>query len=565
MSSGLTALLAPTANWYHDGVSSPARFLPGSWPCLLCLLALSLVTASAVAQDDPPVCPPGVDLTAFPQSQVAPDSKHKAAPGQEAPAIDSRPPDAPAVEETAGSPSRPAAVQMNCEGFVFEAPQEASSPRQVTPPADVSKEASLGRTSAEPTPAVTHGAVIKAILGFVLLLALAYLGGHSKVRELERKLRIAHLVTTGLPFILLGLLASHPRVGILNPEVLDEIRPILLFGLGWIGFAVGFRFESQLLGPLPRGTGALAAATTVIPTAAIVATSGFLFLRAEGSFASGFFLRDALILGTAGAMTAISAPYLLARPSSHGEDTERLWRVVHLEQLAGVVGLTLVAAFFRPQGALVAWQLPGTAWLFITLGLGTMVGAVIYAVLGRVSSGPPFTVAILGSICFAAGIASFLRLSPLAVCFIAGLMLVNFPSGWKERVRADLHRLERPIYFLFLIIAGALWRGTAWQGWALMLVFVASRIGGKWMGVTLFHERRPGDLAPHERRALIFGPVGALAIAIVVSAQDLYYGPTIPWIGTAVIGGAIITEFIVQLASRGPSVEAAPEPDPVSY
>ena len=48
----------------------------------------------------------------------------------------------------------------------------------------------------------------------------------------------------------------------------------------------------------------------------------------------------------------------------------------------------------------------------------------------------------------------------------------------------------------------------------------------------------------------MLAPLGALSIAIVVSAEDLYCSPSIPWIVTAVIGGAIVTEILVQWSSR---------------
>ena len=44
--------------------------------------------------------------------------------------------------------------------------------------------------------------------------------------------------------------------------------------------------------------------------------------------------------------------------------------------------------------------------------------------------------------------------------------------------------------------------------------------------------------------------MGALSIAIIVNAQDLYFDETINWMVAAVIGGAIVTEVIVQYASR---------------
>jgi uncharacterized membrane protein YeaQ/YmgE (transglycosylase-associated protein family) len=97
-----------------------------------------------------------------------------------------------------------------------------------------------------------------------------------------------------------------------------------------------------------------------------------------------------------------------------------------------------------------------------------------------------------------------------------------------------------------------------WQGWALMALFVVARLSGKWIGMLLLQKRHVGGLDAQERRNLVLAPLGALSIAIVVSAEDLYSNSTtIPWIVTAVIGGAIVTEILVQWFSRTQTPEAA--------
>jgi hypothetical protein len=95
-----------------------------------------------------------------------------------------------------------------------------------------------------------------------------------------------------------------------------------------------------------------------------------------------------------------------------------------------------------------------------------------------------------------------------------------------------------------------MWDITEWQGWALMFLFVPARLFGKWLAVKACRHELPNGLSREEQQSLIFSPMGALSIAIVVNAQDLYFGSTISWMVTAVIGGAIVTEVIVQVASR---------------
>jgi intracellular septation protein A len=392
--------------------------------------------------------------------------------------------------------------------------------------------------------------VIKVILGLVFIFGLAYLAGNPRVQALENKLQIAQVVTAGLPFVFLGVIADLPGVGILSPTVLWEIRPLLALGLGWIGFTIGFRFDSKLGESIAPGASTASLITASVPFATIVAVCALLLVYVEHSPANAIFLRDAMMLATAGAMTAYSVPKILETRGAAAAAVDRVASIVTLEQLSGLVGLLVVAAYFRPHDTAIAWHLPGTAWLFITVGMGSMLGAVIWGMLSKVKAGPEFTVLILGSVCFTAGMASFLRISPLVVCFIVGLILVNLPGTSKDQIREVLDRMERPIYLLFLLLAGSLWDVTDWQGWALMVLFVIARLLGKWLAVIICSKRVPGGLSRDEQRSLIFSPIGALSIAIVVNAQDLYFGAAVSWMVTAVIGGAIVTEVIVQVAFR---------------
>ena len=145
-------------------------------------------------------------------------------------------------------------------------------------------------------------------------------------------------------------------------------------------------------------------------------------------------------------------------------------------------GLAVVAVYFRPQSA-AAWQLPGTGWLLLTIGLGATLGLVGYFLFKRPQEGPEFVVLTLGVIGFGAGIAGYLHLSPVVVCFLAGTCVAQLPVEHRARIRAALRRLERPIYFLALIVIGALWRVDDWRGWVLVPVFTGARFLGKWLGM----------------------------------------------------------------------------------
>ena len=330
----------------------------------------------------------------------------------------------------------------------------------------------LGRVNKEyliPSPVT----IIKSIFGFVLLLTLSFVAGHPRVTQIERRLGIAHLATTGLPFVLLGLIASQPRVGVLSPLALMEAAPLLTLGLGWIGFGIGYRFDAQLIAGLPPGAGSVAWLMTVIPFLTVSVSAGLLMMAWGSGVLDSDLLRDAAMLGIAGAMTAKSSPFVWKMSGLDETDLDRMGRIVQLERIVGVVGLMLVTAYFRTEGSGVTWQLPATAWLFITLGMGVMVGGAVYAILSTSRSQSESLVLLLGSISFAAGMAHYLRLSAISVCFLVGVTLANAPGPWKVMVESVVGRLERPIYFLFLL------RGRALASWRLARLGLDDSVRGR--------------------------------------------------------------------------------------
>lgn len=399
-----------------------------------------------------------------------------------------------------------------------------------------------------PSPGATGRiSIVWTIVALLIVAALAWLAGSSRVLRVEQALGISQVVTTGFPFVVLGMLARLHRVNVLSDQVLAEFSPVLRLGLGWIGLIVGFRFDATLLGGLPRGTGRIVALTTSIPFACVLGATGLLLLVTSGlshdSLSDPVFVRDALLLGTAAAMTAVTAT------RAAGMAAETVARLVRIEELAGIAGLALVAAFFRPTSD-ASWSLPPMAWLLLTVGLGAAVGILVYGVLLQAASEAEFTALVLGSVSFAAGLAGHLRLSSVVVAFIVGALLANMPGAPREKLGAALERLERPTYLLSLFVIGALWDVFDWRGWALIPVFAGARLLGKWLAVRLAVPRSQIALPDDARNALVFSPTGPLAIAIVVNAELLYPGGSISRIVAAVIGGAVLTEIVVQFHAR---------------
>ncbi len=399
---------------------------------------------------------------------------------------------------------------------------------------------------------------IKLILGLCALAVLAYLGGHRRVVRLQERLGIASVITAGAPFVALGVFASLPSVGILTGDVLARMRPILEFGLGWLGFLIGAQLDIRILDRVPRGTAYLILVEALAPFAVTAAGCGAVMLTFGASLRDPAVWRDLILLGTAAAMTA---------PRRFRGFANRTWRegksadvlLSQLDEIVGVVGLLFITAFFRGDTG-GAWQLPDTAWLFVSLGLGVTVGILTFALVRVPRSNAEFLAVVLGAIAFASGLAGYLGLSPIVICFIAGALLVNFPCEQRESVFKILNHLEQPIHMLFLVIAGAVWAIDDWRGWVLVPLFVAARTVGKWLGVLGAQATVGVDLpSGFADRRLLVSPLSSLSIALVVSVESLHRAPTLAWITTAVIGGSFLIELVVQFV---PEPSVAPRLDP---
>jgi Kef-type K+ transport system membrane component KefB len=385
---------------------------------------------------------------------------------------------------------------------------------------------------------------IKVIAGLIVLMVLAYLGGHRRVVRFQERLGIGGVITAGFPFVALGALASQPDIGILNTDVLGRLRPVMHFGLGWLGFIIGAQLDIRVLDRVPKGTAYLIMVEALGPFAITAAGCGIVMIAFGMSIQDPATWRDMILLGTAAAMTAPRKFRGFANRTWHeGRGVDVL--LGQLDEIVGVIGLVFITAYFR-QDATGTWQLPDTAWIFVSLGLGVAIGVLIFAMIRVPTSNAEFLAVVLGGIAFASGLAGYLRLSPIAICFIAGVLVTNFPNDQRESVFKILHHLERPVHLMFLIVAGAMWNLTDWRGWVLVPLFVAGRVLGKWTGVvaakTAVGQYLPSNFADQRNWVT---PLSGLSIALVVSVQSLYQDAGLPWIVTAVIGGSILAEFLV--------------------
>jgi Sodium/hydrogen exchanger family len=389
--------------------------------------------------------------------------------------------------------------------------------------------------------------IARVVIAIAVAVALAVLGAHPRVLRWERRFGLTVLATSGFPFFLLGLLFRE--LGVLTADVVADLRPLFEFGLGWVGLTIGMNLNLRRFDRLSPTFAPVIALVSLLPIV-FVAIGASLTLSWLGVLPGKGLIRDALILMACAAVSAPANVELLLR--GRKEAMRLVLETTRIDNLAALALLAVVAILFRPDRTVTLWYLPRSGWFLMTLGLGALLGIVIFLLVRNVRDRTEELALLLGGVALAAGMAGYLALAVAVVCAIAGAVLVNLPLRRSERIVSTLRDVERPLYFLFLFIVGAGWRPDEWEGWLLGVAFAVSRGYGKIVAVRTA-TWLDATLPPWKPLAISLLPESTIAIVVLFSASaiDPAGNPDpVRWAVNAVIVGSVLTEVVVQTYQR---------------
>ena len=193
-------------------------------------------------------------------------------------------------------------------------------------------------------------------------------------------------------------------------------------------------------------------------------------------------------------------------------------------------------------------------WFVLQLVLGIITGVLIHE-LFEVLSGPEevdasaFSLPFFGMVGVSSGFASYIGMSPLFVCVVAGVAFANI-SPHSERVYRGLARREHTLYVLFLLVAGCYWPFRGFSAWGWLALYIAIRALGKVLGSALSANTvlRSPELAGRNKIPWAWGigllPQGGLAIAMVVSYLWRFGNTAAAWAVTIVHVSVILNELV---------------------
>lgn len=394
----------------------------------------------------------------------------------------------------------------------------------------------------------------------ILFVVLGYLAARFAVDWLARHA----MVVSGAEYLILGLLLGPRGTGIVDPEQLRGLAPFFTLAIGWLGTSVGFRFWIPMLTRTPGILFRLSIVQAMF-TLALVGGGLWAILHWNRGMPASDAALPAVILGAIAASSTLQGARIAARALGRRNLAVRQLEVAAgMDAIIAVLAISVVLALFHVPTSGAYREPTPTEWIAIAIGIGMVGGWLFHLFLGEERSADRLFVALAGAVVLTTGAANYVGMSALLPGLLLGFILVN-TSRQRDAVGKTLEQVDRPLYFLMLVCAGALWVPSATDVFVPVLAFLGLRGIGKVGGAYLAARFNNALEAFGPRWGLALVGQGGLAIALALdySLSPAAIAPNLVF--TAALCSVLLTDvFSARLArdvvERLPEVIHLPEP-----
>lgn len=373
----------------------------------------------------------------------------------------------------------------------------------------------------------------------IMIVAGSYLAAHVAFDWIATRYRIV----SGAEYLVLGFLLGPQVSGLLSEEALAGLSPLVTLGLGWAGAQLGSRLSLNRLIRI-RGLTYRVAFVESVLTLLVVGAAELVVI----SMAVGIHAREAIIPALAlGAMAAVSSEAGIAVAVQGKGPRHPLVRQLQtttiMNSLVAVAVFGILTAVFRGEAVRDAVRVPtATEWVVINVAIGAVGGGLFHLFVGAERKPDRLLIALVGAIVLVSGAAAWLRLSPLLAAVVFGIILAN-TSLRRGEIETALSRVDRPLHFTMLVLAGALWAPSAREWMLPVLVFIGMRAVGKVGGGRLAARAngRLGELGSNWSRGLL----GQGSFSLIIGLNYLQLDLPIPnVVFTAVLLSVLLTDLV---------------------
>ncbi|MDT8435164.1 MAG: cation:proton antiporter [Gemmatimonadota bacterium] len=393
---------------------------------------------------------------------------------------------------------------------------------------------------------------MKLLFAAVALGLLSILGSRFAFRSRRASLGMRLLFSSGLPFVLAGLLLGPHGTGLLGPAVLPSFSPFIVLGLGWIGLSFGLQFEPRAFAAFRPRAPAVAFGQAGIAWLVLAGGLAALFGRPGGPDSGAFPAAiAAAAAGSASSPTGVAVVFGSARVRGPLSHIIRL--ASSLDAAVGITCLAVLYAAIHVTAAPAYVEVGLLRWLLAPLLLAVFLGWLFLSLTREKPPGGESLLFLLGLALVLAGTSLSLSASALFAASLAGMFLAVL-SPQRRRVQEMLTAWEKPVHVVFLVLAGSLLEFGSWHVAVLLGAYLLLRVAGKTAGGRLAGSLGdPGGSGGSLGLALL--PQGGVSIAMAVSSllvlrQRFPHSALVPAFFDAVVLGVIAGEIAGPLVMR---------------
>jgi hypothetical protein len=368
---------------------------------------------------------------------------------------------------------------------------------------------------------------MKAIFVLVGLLVLSYAGSLFSGR------RTIH--GAGLPssveYAVLGFVLGPHMLGIIGRDLITTFEPVAQIAVGWLALVIGLDFGRNADSRVAYKNMALGLVNGAL-TGVVVGGAVWLACRRLPGAPTG--VERVLLAGGLGAAcsetTRHAIRWAMERHGAKGKLTSALADFAHADDVVPLLGMAVL--FSIAPGAPASVRLPAAVWVAITIGLGTLLGALTTLHIGREARVDHTWGVMFGTSMLGLGIAARAGLSLLTVLFFMGWSTAVF-SRHRAPLRAMVVPVERPVLLPALVLAGAHVDFPAPRLLLIIAVAVTARILAKLAFGAMI--ALPAHASPWLGTGLLSSGAFSMSVGLIFAIR--FPGP----VGDLVLASAFVT------------------------
>lgn len=350
---------------------------------------------------------------------------------------------------------------------------------------------------------------MSAILGLVILAAIAYAGSLHIFSKEKLPPLLRYLFYTGWEFMLIGIIIGPFALNFFPEFLLRELEPVIHLGLGWVGLLIGAQMRLNDLARVERWQLRLTLYQALF-TGLLVMLAVYLPLHYFIKWSATDAVMAAAVTAASAAVSSPTVLALLGKELRFNATSRQLLNVVSsLDAMVAIVLLAFSLTLLRH--GLTSFTL-GLKYLAQAAGTGLLLGFFFRHLPREKLKDKEQMVLMVGFVFFSAGVGGVLSVSPLVISFIAGVFLANTLSPEDPLYRA-VSNTERPFYIIMLLLAGLMFVPSP-LAFLIALLVVPVRLLGKQYSLRWLLGHRATPFPFPKNGGLALASQGAMALVI---------------------------------------------------